>query len=156
MRPAQQLIEKFDNSALTYGDDITHNQLREWSGLELPITYDLPPSQVKKAMDAYNFMMLTAVEALKEYALTERKMLLKSVRGVGYTILMPECQVETVVIDNMSDIKKSLKRIETGVENVNLGLLDQHQRAHRSSVKARLSGLSIIMGSKGNLLGPDK
>lgn len=151
--PTQMVIDGFEASKLSYGDIINHSDIMAWSGIELPDMDDLTRSEQVKAFNKFSLSRVTVVEGLRDFLLSDRMMYMQSIVGVGYQVVKPAQQTEAAVRRGMQQIQKGLKHATNGVSQVNTALLDSREREYNSSVKARLSGLSRMIGSKKDYIG---
>jgi hypothetical protein len=146
--PEERIIAGFERSGLSYGDVVSHNDIDAWIDLEFPDMSGLPIAEQKDAFKKHELTRFNAVEALKNYCLTERKMFLDSVRSTGYLIANPGQQTELVVDKGHKLIRRGLKTITRGVKHVNVAMLTSAEREYRNSVLAREKGLAHMLNQK--------
>ena len=149
----KSIVAGFTNAGLTFGDFLSHKDIDFWSGLSFPMLTDISnQADLQDAMKQYSLKRLCAVESLKEYALTQRNMLLMPVRGEGYRIAEPAEQTDLVAQQGMRTIRKGLRNIERGIEFVEVSRLTGSEREYRNSARSRLQGLSLMLGRSRDLL----
>lgn len=153
--PLQRTIEGFELSSIAYGDIINHTDINDWSGLEYPQLDGMGRGEQQKAVNDYTLKRLSIVEGLRDFLLNERMMYMQAIPGSGYRIVKPAEQTEAAVRKGMATIQKGLKHAVKGAEQVNVALLDTREREYNSSVKARLSGLSRMIGRKRDYISLD-
>lgn len=139
----------FDAAGFTYGEEISHEWITSAAGLEYPKLQDIKTQgQLKRAVDRYQLAKMAAIEALRDYALVERRMYLQSINGTGYRIVMPGEQTDAALRYGMKQVLRGFERTRAGVSNVNTHLLTHEERARNASVQAKIAGLQFFVSSR--------
>ena len=139
----------FDAGNFSYGDEIGHEWIASAAGLEYPKLQDMKTqTQLKKAVDRHQLARMAAIEALRDYALVERRMYLLSVSGRGYRIVHPKDQTDAALRYGMKQVSRGFERIASGVSNINTHLLTHEERARNASVQAKVANLQFFVSSR--------
>lgn len=123
-------VEEFD-----YGDTISH----EW----LHAHFDIKMLERGTAMEfrEVQFKFLAYTEAFKAALLENHKMLLKSSRGIGYLVVLPEDQTGIAIKACRQRIMKELSRANGALVNIQLEMLSAEARRENSNRLAQLAAI---------------
>lgn len=148
----RDVLRRWPEYGFTWGDVIPH----EWffDAFELP-KIDPERMTVKQAQ-TIELKMLGYREAFMQALLTERRMYLVSVPGVGYEIVTPGEQSRRAYDKFNADLKKSSRNLADGLRYVNVGMLSDDQRRENADLLARAGSFARwIKGKVAELLPGD-
>ena len=113
-----------------YGAMFTHEELREWMGIEIPTTIE----ESKRS----DFDYLTGMEKLKKELLEEHCICLDNVKGKGYIAAHPNDQVTNVVDGFLRKAREGVNKAAKHLNHVKSELLSaeaeiaRHRRIERA------------------------
>lgn len=134
----ENAVEQWDKARYKDGDLVSH----DWMKFALLIP---SPSQDLSATDV-QFMVLTRVEALKQYLLNERKIAMESIRGRGYRVVPPEEQASFAVDEGLRFIRKGLGRANSILTNTRVEQLTNEEAARHTDMQIKMAGLAQMLG----------
>lgn len=121
-------------AGLSYGDTISHQELRELIGLPDPAYLD-NFTDIQTAQLAYVYSM----DHIKKALLEDECKDLQSTRGVGYTVVHPGEQTKLAVDECEDKLKKLLRKTVKRVSFVDHTQLTDEQRKENTDALARMS-----------------
>ena len=130
---ANEAAEKYD-----YGDIITKIWLIEKFSIKVP-SYG-----TQKDFDAANFEFLQNMEGFKLCLLETHKMLLTSVRGVGYSIVHPTSQSDHAMLKLKEAMASEIKKAVNILTHVNTDLLSQDDIKKRDEHQGKIAALAAF------------
>lgn len=98
------------------------------------------------------FEFLTDFERFRNYLLTEHKVALQSVQGVGYRVVPPNEQADFAVQHYGKKIKKQLSSMGRTLTNIDLARLTDAEKASAAVQQGKFVQLSMMVGGS-KLLG---
>jgi hypothetical protein len=150
--PLELFIEHFEDSGITYGDHISHADINNWCAFEARNYSGMSNSEIDDFIKERDIRRMNNVEGLKKHCLEKRQMYLKTIYGAGYQVVHPRDQTQLAVEKGMKEIAKGMKTMRRGTEMINTSLLSPAERAENQQVRARRSGLEMLLGKKKDLL----
>lgn len=138
-RPAwlEHAIGLFDSDGFGDGDVISHLWLKH--ALQVP-----RPKNLEEA-ERIQWVMLTRIEAFKDWLLKERKIALLNIRGEGYRIIPPQEQAQVAAQEGMRLVKKGLQKADRIMTHTRLSELNTEERKRHTDAHVRLSGIGEMM-----------
>jgi hypothetical protein len=98
-------------------------------------------------------MLLERFTALRDYLLTERKIALKSIPGVGYQVIPPNEQAEYAAELSSKLIKKAIQKGESLMINTRTEELINSDKKRHIDAQIKMQGLnSILTKERRNML----
>jgi hypothetical protein len=128
------------------GEILTHDWIR-WA-LQIPVP--------KSLMDAerVQWVMLSRVEAFKDWLLTERETALQSVRGKGYWVVPPSEQARVAAEEWAKHVSKAMKKADSLLEHTRMESLTTDERRRHTDTQIRMAGVAgIITRQKRDIFG---
>lgn len=133
---AKDIAESFK-----YGDIITLEWLQKSFHLK-------DPSTIVEFRD-YQFAFLGNMDSLRQELLQEHRLLLSSVRGVGYELVEPNEQVETAWQSTFVRVKRELKKLAGAIRHIRYDELTDEKRREHADAQAKLSGIHAFVQREG-------
>lgn len=130
----------------TYGSIVSEEWLAQAFGLK-------PATTIQQA-ERNQLVMLRQFTALRESLLQNHKMMLRSVRGVGYTVVPSHLQTRVAQQDRAKEVKSALRKMAAELSHVNQAALDESQRKENADALAKLGGMTVMFRKM--LKGPTK
>ena len=130
----------------TYGSIVTD----EW----LEKAFGLKPATNIQQFERNKLVMLRQFSALRESLLENHKMMLRPVRGVGYTVVPSHLQTTVAQQDRAKEVKTALRKMAAELSNVNVAALSESQRKENADALAKLGSMSVMFRKA--LKGPPK
>lgn len=134
-----------------YGDIVPHD--------ELLAAFYLPKPTGKRTFEEYDqwrLAVLAQQDALAEWLLEERNMMLVAVPGQGYRITPPEQQTEQALERGMKRVRKEINRMARQLHYVDRSALTHEQARANADALARAAWLkSQVNKSKRLRIGDD-
>ena len=128
------------------GDVIAHDELEIMFGLQEPEIYNFGNhGEFMAALTKFQFDYMSKVEEVRNYLLTEYKIYLHNIRGVGYEFMPSVKQTEYAKRRMLDGIRKEMRQGGLIMENVMLGKLDADARRANSDELARLGQLRQML-----------
>lgn len=124
-------------SGVTYGSLITTEWLREAFGLREP--------KGIAEFQRNELVMLRQTHELSASLLENHRMMLVTVRGVGYTVVPPEKQTAVAMERRTKEIKAALSKLAREVSFVNTEQLTDSQRKENADAQAKLGALRSLV-----------
>ncbi|MBD1586723.1 hypothetical protein [Pseudomonas typographi] len=124
-----------------YGDLITLDWLREAFHLDEPKTIE--------GFRAFQFAFLSNMDSLRQELLQEHRLLLTSVRGVGYELIEPNEQVETAWQSTFVKVKRELTKLAGAIRHIRYDELSDDKRREHADAQAKLSGIHAFVQREG-------
>jgi hypothetical protein len=130
-------VQAFDRDKKSDGDMLTH----EW------IKWALEVREPKTLSDAseIQWVLLSRVEAFKDYLLVERQIALANVRGEGYRILPPCEQARYAAEQALKSIKRGFDQGSKLLTHARLAEMDYEARKRHTDTEVRLAGIKQIV-----------
>lgn len=132
--PWKRALAAFEKEGHSYGTRLDH----EWFYLAM----DIKDPKECSGYDAFSkaqFAYMAQLKAFEVELLHEKKMALRSVRGVGYEVVLPGDQTTWAMDKAENDIRQALRKASQRVFHVNLSALTADQRRENSDAQAKLS-----------------
>jgi len=127
----------YDEGGHKDGDILSH----EW----IKYAIDIPEPKSLQDVDRIQWVMLTRMDAFRDWLLTERKTALQSVRGEGYWIVPPSEQARVAAVDCMKQVKRGLRNADKVLTHVRLAEMDDDARRRHTDTQIRISGIGQMM-----------
>jgi len=111
---------------------------------ELLYAFNLPKPQGRITVEEYEAWRLSVLaqqEALADWLLEERNMMLVSIPGQGYRICEPEKQTETAMDRGMKRVRKELVKLARNLHYVDRSSLTHEQARENAEAMARAGWL---------------
>ena len=124
---------------LTYGGAVAKEEIAKLC--------DLQPPRTIEQKEAYDLKLLACVSDIKKALLLNHQMLLTSNNDGTYRVINPTDQTCHVVTHGGRAIAKELQRMATGVQYVNLSLVDELGKRKNADTQAKLSMLAGMHNS---------
>lgn len=145
-------INLFDEGAHNDGDVLSHDWIR--------YALDIPEPRSVDDMQELQWLMLTRMDALRDWLLVERKIALQNVRGKGYRIVPPAEQARHAVEEAMTLVRKGLKKGDKLMTNTRTNELSVQDKQRHTDAHLRLCGINDMMRRQRRdvfrLFSPDK
>jgi len=150
MRLRDQMGGAFDSAGFEYGDELSHSWIDAAAGIKYPSIHDddMTDSAFRKEMEKCQFERMAAVEALKEYCLTERLMYLRSIVGYGYRVVRSSDQTEAAVEDGMTMVARGFDKTLKGLRYTNTSCLTPAEVTRHAEVTAKFGTLQVFVSRK--------
>lgn len=133
----QHAIDEYQTTNHGGGDILSH----AWLQLALQIP---APKTISDAHEV-QWIMLSRMDAFRNYLLIERKVALQNVRGEGYRIVPPDEQARFAVEQAMRHIHKGLTHGARLMEHTRMDALTDSQRQRHVDAESKLSGIGHMM-----------
>jgi len=130
-------VSAYDKDDKKAGEMLSHDWIK-WALL-------IPAIKTLKQAEEIQWLLLSRVDAFKDYLLTERKVALQTVRGTGYYIVPPNDQARFAVEEAMRLIRKGLNKGERILDNAKLEEMDIEARKRHVDTQVRMSGVRGIL-----------
>ena len=137
-----------DLSNMTYGDFISHRELQRLFVDPPNINDHTTTRDYEEARCEWEFKRLNAFEAARDKLLKEDKKLLVNVKGEGYRIVKPSEQTSSSVDAYAKRVQSATKKCFTELENVQLAMLSDSERAANSMARAKVSSIAGLTRRK--------
>lgn len=129
-----------------YGDIVPHE--------DLLAAFYLPKPSGKITVDEYEqwrLGVLAQQDALAEWLLEERNMMLVAVPGQGYRITPPEQQTEQAMERGMKRVRKEINRMARQLHYVDRSALTHEQARENADALARAAWLKTQVNKSGRM-----
>jgi len=137
----REAAKRLADAKISHGDAISHEQLRAW--LEMP----QPSGSVTfEVVQQWQLAMLSQVDALRDYLLEERRMLLVPEIGRGYRIAQPSEQTDIATKDGVKKARRAIAQMQRQLLYVDTGQLTDEQRKQNVDAQARAGALRVALG----------
>ena len=136
---ADQVVIQFK-----YGEIIPLDWLREQFQLSEPKTIDEFRDQ--------QFAMLQNMDDLRQELLVEHRLMLKSIRGVGYLVVPPSDQVSVAWGDSFRRLRKEIRSLASNIRHIRHEELTDEKRKEHADASAKLSGVAQFLSRSENRL----
>lgn len=133
----QRAIDKFNEEPRPDGDVLTN----EW----LVWALDVPAPKTLAEYKDHSFTLMSRVEAFKDWLMTERKIVLRNVRGTGYQIVPPSEQALFAAETWVKAIEKGAKKSIAYLTNARTEDLTAEERKRHIDTEIRIRGASDIL-----------
>lgn len=133
----QNAINEYDQGNHKDGDILSHDWIKH--ALQIPTARNLGE------VEQIQWLMLTRIEAFKDWLLVERLTCIKSVRGKGYWIVPPGDQAQVAAEEAMRMVSKGLQKGSKIASHARLADMDDHAKKRHTDTQVRLSGLGDMM-----------
>jgi hypothetical protein len=130
---AEKAIKEFN-----YGDVISKQWLLEQFGIEMP------EIGTQKDFNDFSFEFLQNMEGFKNYMLTQHKMLLVSVRGIGYEIVLPKHQSDYAMTRFKNNLNFELKKAIDTILLTNEAQLSHEDIKRRDSQHGKIAAIAAF------------
>ena len=139
-------INKLDDEEMLVNNRIlTHSYIED--ALEIPEAVTIKDDRENR------MMLLERFTALRDYLLTERKIALKSLQGIGYQVIPPNEQAEYAAELSSKLIKKAIQKGSELMENTRTEELFSSDRKRHFDAQVKMQGInSIISRERRNML----
>jgi hypothetical protein len=130
-------ITAYDKDGRADGDLLTHQWIK-WA-LDIP-----EPSTLDQATEL-QWVLLTRLDAFRDYMLMKRKIALQNVRGEGYRIVPPAEQARFAAEQAMELVKRGLDKGEKIITNTRTNELSTDEQKQHTDAHIRLCGIKSMM-----------
>ena len=130
-------ISAYDKDKRKDGDLLTHDWIK-WA-LDIPA-----PSSIDHATEL-QWVLLTRLDAFRDYMLIHRKIALQNVRGAGYRIVPPSEQARFAAEQAMDLVKRGLEKGEKIITNTRTSELSTDEQKQHTDAHLRICGLKDMM-----------
>ncbi len=128
------------------GDVISHGELQLLFCMQEPKIYNFSNhGDFMAALTKHQFDYMTKVEEVRNVLLTEFKIYLHNIRGIGYEFMPSVKQTGYAKRRMLDGIRKEMRQGGLIMENVMLGKLDADARRANSDELARLGQLKQML-----------
>lgn len=128
------------NKRWTWGDLIPHD--------ELEILLNMPRPKGSDTADAYHMWQLRRLQefsSLREHLLKEHNMYLVAETGLGYRIVLPSEQTQSVQVRARSALAKALRDARDGLTYVDTSQLTAEQRKENVDAQTALASRAAVL-----------
>lgn len=130
-------IKMYDKEIRADGDMLSHDWIKFALDIRAPRTLaDVEESQ---------WVLLTRIDAFRDYLLVDRKVALQNVRGQGYRIVPPAEQARVAVEESMRLVKKGLEKGDKLMTNTRISALTPDEQKRHTDAHLRLCGINDLM-----------
>jgi hypothetical protein len=133
----QNAINIFERDAIKDGDTLSH----QWIKFALQV----PETKALSDADRLQWMLLSRVEAFKDWMLENRQIALHNVRGEGYLVVPPRDQARLAAEESMRLVKKGLQKGDKLLTNVRLAELSADEKKRHTDTQIRLTGIGGML-----------
>lgn len=130
-------IDAFDKDKRKDGDMLTHEWIK-WA-LDIPA-----PANLEQATEQ-QWMLLTRLDAFRDYLLIERKIALQNVRGEGYRIVPPSEQAQVAAEAAMKLVKRGLEQGDKLMTHTRTAELSTDEQKRHTDAHLRLCGIKDMV-----------
>ena len=130
-------ISAFDKDARKDGDLLTHEWIK-WA-LDIPA-----PVNMEQATEQ-QWLLLTRLDAFRDYLLVDRKIALQNVRGEGYRIVPPSEQAQVAAEQAMKLVKKGLDHGDKLMTHTRTNELSTDEQKRHTDAHLRLCGIKDMV-----------
>lgn len=123
-------------SGLAHGSLITQEWLDAAFGLK-------PPKTIAEA-ERVQLVRLRQTQALRESLLENHRMMLRPVKGVGFTVIPPDQQTRVAVADRTREVKAAMVKLAREISHVDTSKLTDDQRKENTDAQAKLGALRAM------------
>jgi hypothetical protein len=132
-----------------YDTFISHKEFDEMAGLKSPKLSEISTqAELDTAFKRHTLLRLRVIEEVRSDLLENRQMLMVSVHGQGFRIVLPEQQTLTVLEKGARELSRTFNKMGRGLAHVNRNLLDASQKAENDIARTRVDGLRGIVSKK--------
>ncbi|GAF87812.1 unnamed protein product [marine sediment metagenome] len=149
----EEALKRFDSMNYTYGQMVSHYEIRHIVQLpeKLPI-HNVPAGKAIKEYEQFSWELLRRVDLFK-IVLSERKMVLKNIKGQGFSIIQPNEHTEYAIDLITKGIEKAVKKSQHTLNVTNITLLNTGERSQHAEISAKVSALAEHMTKSADKLG---
>lgn len=133
----REALKQWPTSGYTWGDIVPHEWFYAAFGLKL-VTDDMT---VKEAQ-TIELKRLSMFEPFREALLTDHRMYLDSVPGIGYEIVTPAEQSRRAHSSAMRTISNEMRKYRQRLISVNIAALSDSERRENADLLARQASLA--------------
>jgi hypothetical protein len=133
----ERAIDLFDTDKHKDGDILSHDWLK--------YALDIPTAKTVEDFERIQWVLLSRVEAFKDWMLVNRSTALQSVRGKGYYVVPPNEQARFAAEEAMKHVKKGLQQADKVLTYARLADMDDDSRKRHTDTHVRLSGIGQLM-----------
>lgn len=130
-------IKQFDVDNRSDGDMLSHDWIK-WA-LDIP-----KPKTIEQATEQ-QFMLLSRLDAFRDYLLTVRKVALQNIRGVGYRIVPPSEQAQMAAEQAMKLVKRGLDHGDKLMTHTRTSELSTDDQRRHTDAHLRLCGIKDMV-----------
>lgn len=130
-------IDAYDKDSRKDGDLLTHEWIKWALDIPIPATLDQATEQ--------QWMLLTRLDAFRDYMLVNRKIALQNVRGAGYRIVPPSEQARYAAEQAMSLIKRGIENGEKLMTHTRMAELSTDEQKRHTDAHLRLCGIKSMV-----------
>ena len=133
----ERAIDLFDTDQHKDGDILSHDWIK--------YALDIPTAKTVEDFERIQWVLLSRVEAFKDWMLVNRSTALQSVRGKGYYVVPPNEQARFAAEEAMKHVKKGLQQADKVLTYARLADMDDDSRKRHTDTHVRLSGIGQLM-----------
>lgn len=133
----ERAISMYDKDARKDGDLLSHDWIK-WA-------LDIPEPKTLDQADEVQWMMLSRMDAFREWLLVERKTALQNVRGRGYRIVPPHEQGQYAAEQAMKLVKKGLEHGDKLMTHVRMSEMGIEEQKRHTDAHVRLCGIADMV-----------
>lgn len=130
-------VAMFDKDGRKDGDILSHEWIK-WA-LDIPA-----PANLEQATEQ-QWMLLTRLDAFRDYLLVDRKIALQNVRGEGYRIVPPSEQAQVAAEQAMKMVKKGLDAGDKLMTHTRTNELSTDEQKRHTDAHLRLCGIKDMV-----------
>ena len=133
----ERAVDQFDQDAFRDGDVLSHAWIR--------FALDVPEPESMNEFDGIQWLLMSRMDAFRDYLLVDRKIALQNVRGKGYRLVPPNEQAQVAVEEAMRAVRKGLEKGDRLMTHTRLAELDAQEQKRHTDAHVRLSGIAGMM-----------
>lgn len=130
-------IKMYDKESRADGDMLSHDWIK--------FALDIRTPRTLEEVEESQWVLLTRIDAFRDYLLVDRKIALQNVRGQGYRIVPPAEQARVAVEESMRLVKKGLEKGDKLMTHTRISSLTQDEQKRHTDAHLRLCGIADLM-----------
>jgi hypothetical protein len=130
-------ISMFDKDSRKDGDMLSHDWIK--------YALDIPAAKTIDQATEQQWVLLTRLDAFRDYLLVERKVALQNIRGEGYRIVPPSEQAQVAAEQAMKMIKKGLDHGDRLMTHTRVNMLSNDEQKRHTDAHLRLCGIKDMV-----------
>ena len=132
-----------------YDSFISHKEFDEMAGIRYPRLSEISTqAELVAAVKTHDLLRLRIIEEVRADLLETRQMLMISVHGEGFRIVLPREQTLTVLEKGAKELARAFNKMGRGLAHVNRDMLTSSQQAENDIAQTRIRGLAGLVTRK--------
>lgn len=130
-------IRLLDEDKRGDGDTLSHDWLK--------FALSIPEAKSLAEVDDVQWILLTRLDAFRDWLLVERKVALQNVRGQGYRIVPPSEQAQYAAEEAMKLVRKGLQKGDKMMTHCRVQELNNEEKKRHTDAHLRIIGVGEMM-----------